>query len=68
MHDGSEKSLKEVVDFYVGGGNSNPYLDPEIHSLTLSAADKADLIAFLQSLTGKTMQLDAVASLSTSGK
>jgi cytochrome c peroxidase len=68
MHDGSEKSLKEVVDFYVGGGNSNPYLDPEIHSLELSAADKADLIAFLQSLTGKTMQLDAVASLSTSDK
>jgi cytochrome c peroxidase len=68
MHDGSEKSLKEVVDFYVGGGNSNSYLDPEIHSLQLSAADKADLIAFLQSLTGKTMQLDESASLSTSDK
>jgi cytochrome c peroxidase len=67
MHDGSEKTLKEVVDFYVGGGNSNPYLDPEIHSLDLSAADKADLIAFLQSLTGATMQFDA-ASLSASNK
>jgi cytochrome c peroxidase len=66
MHDGSLKTLKEVVDFYIGGGNSNPYLDPEIHSLQLSAADKADLIAFLQSLTGTPVQLDA--SSSTSGQ
>jgi len=58
MHDGSEKSLKAVVDFYVGGGNSNAYLDPEIHSLELSAAGKADLIAFLQSLSGTNL-LDA---------
>jgi cytochrome c peroxidase len=61
MHDGSEKTLKAVVDFYVGGGNSNPYLDPEIHSLTLSTADKTDLVAFLQSLTGTTMQLDSTS-------
>ena len=24
MHDGSLKTLREVVDFYAGGGNSNP--------------------------------------------
>ena len=30
MHDGSLKTLKDVVDFYAGGGNSNPYLDKEI--------------------------------------
>lgn len=51
MHDGSKKTLKEVVDFYVGGGNSNPQLDSEIKELHLSAQDKADLVAFLEALT-----------------
>lgn len=53
MHDGSLKTLKEVVDFYEGGGTSNPWLDPEIKELKLTGAEKADLVAFLESLTGK---------------
>jgi cytochrome c peroxidase len=53
MHDGSLKTLKEVVDFYEGGGTSNPYLDKEIKELKLSSPDKADLVAFLESLTGR---------------
>ena len=52
MHDGSLKTLKEVVDFYAGGGNSNPYLDKEIHAIQLSGQDRADLVEFLKSLTG----------------
>ena len=52
MHDGSLKTLKEVVDFYAGGGNSNPYLDPEMKKIHLSAGDRTDLVEFLQSLTG----------------
>jgi cytochrome c peroxidase len=52
MHDGSLKTLKDVVDFYAGGGNSNPYLDPKIKSTQLSAQERADLVAFLESLTG----------------
>jgi cytochrome c peroxidase len=52
MHDGSLKTLKSVVDFYAGGGNSNPYLDKDIKPLHLSAQDRADLVAFLESLTG----------------
>jgi cytochrome c peroxidase len=52
MHDGSLKSLKEVIDFYIGGGNSNPQLDPQIKPLVLSAQERADLLAFLESLTG----------------
>ena len=52
MHDGSLKTLKDVVDFYAGGGNSNPYLDKEIKPLNLSAQDRADLVKFLESLTG----------------
>jgi cytochrome c peroxidase len=54
MHDGSDKNLKEVIDFYVGGGNSNPYLDKEIHPLDfLSGQQRADLLEFLNSLTGE---------------
>jgi cytochrome c peroxidase len=53
MHDGSLKTLKDVVDFYAGGGTSNPQLDPEIHELKLSGQERADLVAFLESLTGK---------------
>ena len=51
MHDGSKKTLKEVVDFYAGGGNSNPNLDQEIKELKLSGQDRADLVAFLEALT-----------------
>lgn len=54
MHDGSLKTLKEVVDFYAGGGNSNPHLDKEIKEIKLSGQDRADLVAFLESLTGET--------------
>ena len=52
MHDGSLKTLRDVVDFYAGGGNSNPYLDPKIKAIHLSAQERADLVAFLESLTG----------------
>jgi cytochrome c peroxidase len=53
MHDGSLKTLKDVLDFYVGGGSSNPQLDKEIKPLKLSAQERADLLAFLESLTGE---------------
>jgi cytochrome c peroxidase len=53
MHDGSLKTLKDVVEFYEGGGSSNAQLDREIKELKLSGQDKADLVAFLESLTGK---------------
>jgi cytochrome c peroxidase len=53
MHDGSQKSLRAVVDFYAGHGNSNPYLDPEIEKISLSSAqDREDLVDFLESLNG----------------
>jgi cytochrome c peroxidase len=53
MHDGSQATLKEVVDHYVGGGTSNPHLDKEIHALDfLTFNERADLKAFLESLTG----------------
>lgn len=55
MHDGSLTTLKEVVDFYIGGGNSNPYLDKRVKPLDfLSGQERADLVSFLESLTGDT--------------
>jgi cytochrome c peroxidase len=53
MHDGSLRTLKDVVDFYAGGGNSNPHLDKEIKAISLSAQDRADLVEFLESFTGQ---------------
>lgn len=53
MHDGSQKTLADVVDFYVGGGSSNPHLDKDLKELKLSGRDRTDLVAFLESLTGE---------------
>lgn len=54
MHDGSLKTLKDVIDFYIGGGNSNPHLDKEIRPLDfLTGQERADLLAFLEALTGE---------------
>lgn len=53
MHDGSLPTLKDVIDHYIGGGNSNPQLDKEIHVLDfLSGQERADLLEFLNSLNG----------------
>ncbi len=53
MHDGHLKTLKEVLDFYIGAGNSNDYRDEEIHELDhLSAQEREDLIAFMEALSG----------------
>ncbi len=54
MHDGSLADLKQVVDFYIGGGNSNPHRDPLIRPLGfLTGQERADLLEFLNSLTGE---------------
>ena len=54
MHDGSIPDLKAVVDHYIGGGNSNPHLDKEIHSLDfLTGQERADLLEFMKALTGE---------------
>ncbi len=50
MHDGSLKTLREVVEFYNRGGSRNPHLDPELRPLNLTAAEQQALISFLKSL------------------
>ena len=53
MHDGSLRTLQEVIDFYNRGGIPNPWLSKDIVALNLSLEEQADLVAFLKSLTGK---------------
>jgi cytochrome c peroxidase len=48
MHDGSQATLAEVVEFYDKGGEKNPNLDKQVVPLHLSTAEKADLVAFLK--------------------
>jgi len=70
MHDGSKATLEEVLDHYANGGTvtasgphagdgrTNPYKSDLISAITLSAQDKADLIAFLKTLTDETLLTD----------
>jgi cytochrome c peroxidase len=53
MHDGSEATLLDVVNFYDRGGEPNPYLDGGIVPLKLTEQEKKDLVAFMESLTGQ---------------
>lgn len=52
MHDGSLKTLEEVVDWYAKGGHPNPHLDAKIKKLELSDQDKQDLVEFMKACTG----------------
>ena len=56
MHDGSIKTLKEVVDLYDKGGTLNKNLDKDIKPLKLSSDQRADLVEFLRALSGDTWQ------------
>jgi len=54
MHDGSFPTVKDALAHYVGGGNWNPHLDKEIHSLdVLTFEERDDLLEFLGALNGK---------------
>ena len=51
MHDGSIKTLREVVEFYRRGGNPNQHLDQAMVPLDLSEDDVLNLLAFLKALS-----------------
>lgn len=70
MHDGSVPTLAAAVDHYASGGRViaegehagdgrvNPYKDPLIAGIDLSSRDRADLVAFLEALTDRTVLTD----------
>ena len=51
MHDGSVATLAEVIDLYDRGGIDRPSRSELIKPLGLDAREKADLVAFLETLT-----------------
>ena len=64
MSDGRFKTLEEVVDHYNNGLQMSATLDPALvqtmaTGLMLDAQDKADLIAFMKTLTDSDMLTDA---------
>jgi cytochrome c peroxidase len=54
MHAGQFATLEDVVDFYNAGGGTpvSGTLDPMLQPLGLSSGERADLVAFLRTLTG----------------
>lgn len=66
MHDGSVGTLEDVVDHYArggrliatgpnaGDGSLNPFKSAQIRGFPISAPEKAELVAFLRSLTDST--------------
>jgi cytochrome c peroxidase len=51
FHNGSKATLEETVDFILGGGFPNKYLDKKnLKKVTLTAKERGDLLAFLKSL------------------
>lgn len=50
MHDGSQATLEEVIEFYDQGGEANPHLDFNMKPLGLTGQEKKALIAFLKAL------------------
>jgi cytochrome c peroxidase len=52
MHDGSQKTLEEVVSFYDKGGHKNKWLSTKIKPLKLSQQEESDLVEFLKALSG----------------
>ncbi len=70
MHDGSIGTLAQVLEHYAAGGRTietgthagvgrnNPNKDPLIRGFVLSAQDREDLVAFLNSLTDEVLLHD----------
>jgi cytochrome c peroxidase len=59
MHDGSLATLEEVVEFYNRGGVRPDVRSNLVQPLNLTESQKADLVAFLTSLTGPLPELTA---------
>lgn len=52
MHDGSLRTLKEVIEFYDKGGIKNSNLSDKMKPLKLTEEEEDNLIEFLRSLSG----------------
>ena len=59
LHDGSERTLRDAVEFYHRGGIPNRNLDPLMLPPNLTDREKRDLVAFLEALTGTVPVMEA---------
>ncbi|MCA9084581.1 MAG: cytochrome-c peroxidase [Planctomycetaceae bacterium] len=57
MHDGSLRTLEEVVEHYNKGGTPNPWLSDKMTPLKLNAQEKLDLVEFMRACTGSFPQI-----------
>ena len=57
MHDGSQKTLEDVVNHYDKGGNANPHLDKDMVPLKLTDQEKKDVVEFMKALTGEEIKV-----------
>jgi cytochrome c peroxidase len=57
MHNGAYDSLEDVIDHYVRGGDVKTNLSPNFKKAELSKYEKADLLAFLKTLTGEPLEI-----------
>lgn len=68
MHDGSLKTLEDVMEFYNRGGEPNPNLDGGMRPLNLTKEEIADIVEFMKSLTdengGKNFDWEELKELS----
>jgi cytochrome c peroxidase len=53
MHDGSQATLLEVMEFYNKGGEPNDWLSDKIVPLELTEQEIQDVVAFLEALDGE---------------
>lgn len=51
MHDGSVPTLEAAIAHYATGGRASPFRSDRVRGFLMSPGDKADLVAFLESLT-----------------
>lgn len=52
MHDGSQRTLEEVVEHYNKGGTPNKWLSEKVTPLKLTSQEKIDLVEFMRACTG----------------
>jgi cytochrome c peroxidase len=57
MHNGAFSTLRQVVAFYNQGGIPHPQLDPLIRPLALNDREMANIVTFLESLTGDNIEI-----------
>jgi cytochrome c peroxidase len=62
FHNGAAKTLDEVVEHYAIGGVDRSNVSPDVRKLELNAQEKADIVAFMRTLTSpiKTASLPAL--------